>query len=530
MNNKSKFYKDDSALYVHGMLKSNDDIAWQKWEYIDNDHYFFLPSSVDDAKIEVYNSYSDSIYINNVEIKPHKIKSIKYDLNKNYKVKVKNKIYTLKILKSNAEVALYINNDNADLKGTDLITYINSNKKLHASADSMIIDSKGNANRVSIKKIKGRGNSSWRRKKRSYNIAFDKNVSIDNMKSGKKFTLISNYIDNTLSRNRILYDLAYDVGVSYSPDSRYADLYVNNIYKGSYLITEKINVGKNSLINDKDVSFLIELSFVADKDDIYFGTDYGQKVIIKYPDDVDDDIKEYVKSKFDEFYNKLLNNSSDLKNIADIDSIAKFYLINELGKNWDCGVNSLYFVYKKDSKGDYKFYASPVWDFDLTLGNAIGLKYAFEEFGIDDYHDYKNWWCEYRINDGIDFNSNYLMGLIAKNKIINEKAKKIWFSDFVSIFNNYKEHKGKFLRFKDYYNLIKDSYEMNYKAGYVLSEDEWFTPHSLKKASYDYKNHRLIIDNNDTLYDTDFDGKYNYMVDWLLSRVAWISSEYDKSN
>lgn len=311
INNSPRFYKDDNALYVHGVLKNNDNMAWQKWQKVGDEYYFFLPSSADDSKIEVYNSYSNSIYINNIEIKSHKMKSIKYDVNKEYKVNVNKDVYTLKILRSNAEVALYINNEDADGKGTDLITYINTNKKLKASADSVIVDSKGNTNRVSIKKIKGRGNSSWRRKKRSYNITFDKKVSIANMKSGKKYTLISNYIDNTLSRNRILYDLAYDVGVSYSPDSRYTDLYVNNIYQGSYLLTQKIDVGKNSLINDidsisnnkKDFPFLIELSFKVDVDDEYIETDYGQNVIIKYPDVIDSSVKEYVKNKFDEFYN-----------------------------------------------------------------------------------------------------------------------------------------------------------------------------------------------------------------------------------
>ena len=30
-------------------------------------------------------------------------------------------------------------------------------------------------------------------------------------------------------------------------------------------------------------------------------------------------------------------------------------LINELGKNWDSGVSSLYFTYKQDENGDWKF-------------------------------------------------------------------------------------------------------------------------------------------------------------------------------
>ena len=81
---------------------------------------------------------------------------------------------------------------------------------------------------------------------------------------------------------------------------------------------------------------------------------------------------------------------------ADVDSLAKIYLINELGKNWDAGVSSLYFVYKQDSNGQYKFFASPVWDYDNSLGNAVGVESELDSIGVTDYEEYTGWWCMYK--------------------------------------------------------------------------------------------------------------------------------------
>lgn len=64
-------------------------------------------------------------------------------------------------MKSTAESAVYINNDNADGNGTELITYLNRDKSNSASATAAIIDADGTIETADVKKIKGRGNSTW---------------------------------------------------------------------------------------------------------------------------------------------------------------------------------------------------------------------------------------------------------------------------------------------------------------------------------------------------------------------------------
>ena len=47
--------------------------------------------------------------------------------------------------------------------------------------------------------------------------------------------------------------------------------------------------------------------------------------------------KRRTKGKFDAFYNAIKSSSANLADYADVDSVTKIYLINELGKNWDSG-------------------------------------------------------------------------------------------------------------------------------------------------------------------------------------------------
>ena len=65
------------ALYVHAVSGSNDSEAWQAWQcehdedfsaVNPNVNYFFLPTSADSKKVDIYNAYKTSVTVNGVEI------------------------------------------------------------------------------------------------------------------------------------------------------------------------------------------------------------------------------------------------------------------------------------------------------------------------------------------------------------------------------------------------------------------------------------------------------------------------------
>ncbi|MCH5303584.1 MAG: CotH kinase family protein [Ruminococcus sp.] len=554
-------FKTVKALYAHAVSDSADNDAWQEWQSIhDEDYYeantkekyFFLPSSADSEKVDIYNAFSEVVTVNGTEIAPEKTESVSYSENVSYEVKAENTTYKLKFMKSGAEAAIYVNNSNADGNGTDLMSYLNVDKSRDAKATGAIVTPDGKVDNTKIKKIKGRGNTTWMKAKKAYNITYDEKVSIAGMKSSKKYSILANYQDDSLSRNRFLYDLSDAVGMPYASDSRYVDFYVNGYYWGSYQMTEKVEAGKNYVVNDfeeedylnedgtvkEDFPFLCEVDAGATKgEDFFVSISSGVKLTIKSPELGEGDkgyneVSSYVKQKFTEFYNAARTRTADLSPYADVDSLAKLYLVNELGKNWDAGVSSLFFTYRQDENGKFKFYGSPVWDFDNSLGNAVGVSNELRSMGVTDYEEYTGWWCKKKGLSGSSKTSSNIMNRFAQNTPITKRAAEIWFEKFVPAIDHFagvkfsEEINSELYTADEYYKLIEKSAAMNYTSGWLLNTGSWIADHSsLKTATYDGSKKIYAVNKNATKYKNDFKGMYDYCRDWMISRAAWLSKE-----
>lgn len=554
-------FKIKDALYVHAVSNSQDSQAWSAWQSATDgkynevnagEKYFFLPSSADSLKVHIYNAFSSDVSVNGTQIPAGKTASVSYEENKEYPVNVDGKgTFKLTFMKSSAEAAVYVNNSDADGKGTELFEYLSADKSLSAKASGAIVTPDGKIDNTDIKKIKGRGNTTWAKAKKPFNITYSKAVSVAGMNEGKKYSLLANFQDDSLSRNRFLYDLSDAVGMPYASDSRYVDFYINGYYWGSYQMTEKIEVGKKALVNDfeeddylnkdgtvkEDFPFLCEVdSGAKDGEDYYAKLSNGLKITIKAPelsekDKGYDEVKKYVRDKFSAFYDAAKGKLNDLSPYADVDSIAKIYLINELGKNWDSGVSSLFFTYRKDENGKYKFYASPVWDYDNSLGNAVGVISELQYLEVYDYEDYSGWWCKYKGKSGSKTSSN-IMNRFSVNKPVLNRAKEIWFEKFVPAVNHFtgnimnEEINKELYTQQNYYSLIEKSALMNYKSGWLLNTGSWIADHSsLTKAAFNTDNNTYYVNKVSTSYSPDFNGMYNYCCDWLVSRAAWLSKE-----
>ena len=151
-----------------------------------------------------------------------------------------------------------------------------------------------------LKKIKGRGNSSFEASMRiygkyAYNFNLDKKVAlIDGAEKSKKWCLLANNVDHSMMRNTFVYQLADDLGLSYSPETRLVDAYDNGKYLGAFVITEKVEYGGSTLMDDMenldDGNVLANSVFVpgTDPDDEQFLYEFDT-------DDLDDGI---VKNDF----------------------------------------------------------------------------------------------------------------------------------------------------------------------------------------------------------------------------------------
>ena len=104
-----------------------------------------------------------------------------------------------------------------------------------------IIDKDNNKIYSKLESFKGRGNRTWERYKKPYQIKFKDKLDLFGMGNAKTYNLITNTFDGTLARNYIFFDLSKKLGLEYSVDAEPVDLYINNNYMGSYLLTEKIS-------------------------------------------------------------------------------------------------------------------------------------------------------------------------------------------------------------------------------------------------------------------------------------------------
>lgn len=559
---KPSGFAAEQALYVHAVSGSDDTEAWQAWQSVHDEDlnevnstekYFFLPTSAGENSIDVYNGFSNSVTLNGVTIPAGETRAVDYSASQSYSVRADGSTYTLKLMKSNAEAAVYVNNPDADGNGTELSNYLNENKNNKATATGAIVTPDGKIDNTTIKKIKGRGNTSWQKPKKGYNITYDKKVSVAGMEKNKKFSILPNYQDDSLSRNRFLYDLSDAVGMPYASDSRYVDFYINGYYWGSYLMAEKVEAG--SLVTDvsgeeylnedgtvnEDFPFIAEVDASAGGDDYYVTCDGGVKITIKAPE-IDpgqpgyDEVKAYVQSKFNELIKQCRTATrrpaTSIAELMDLESAAKLYLINELGKNWDSGVSSTFLTYKQDENGHYKFYGSPVWDYDNSLGNAVGVDWDLRSMGVSDYQKYDGWWCKFKGKSSSETMSYNIINNLARNKEVLEVAATVWFEEFMPAINHFagKTENGvissELYSAEEYYARIKDSAAMNYTSGWLLNTGSWIAPrNAMKKASFDFFTGDYTLASGQTRYNQTFKGMYDYAVNWMVSRAAWLSSQ-----
>lgn len=250
------------------------------------------------------------------------------------------------------------------------------------AADGTVLEQTG--------KIKVRGNSTSKAAKKPFNIKLDEKEDLFGMGKGKKWCLLANCFDPTLIRNYLAFNFATELGLPFTSESRFVELYVDGIYKGCYLFSEPIETGKTRIdIDPEETSdFLIEFEAYRNEDLVaYITADNGDLRWAvsepEMPDPSDYDNKEkdeaYIadKAAYDkrvEEISKVVNNVVDtikegdikkIRKVIDVDSFAKYYVLNEFFKTCDFNWSSVNFYYT-----DGKLYAGPAWDYDLSTGNV----------------------------------------------------------------------------------------------------------------------------------------------------------------
>ncbi len=229
------------------------------------------------------------------------------------------------------------------------------------------------------------------------------NVSILGLPKENDWVLYAPWIDKSLIRNVLTYDLANRIGM-YSSRTRFVELVIDDEYKGVFVLMEKIKRDKNRVAvtkfeednNDPSAGgYIVRIDswFHHTKgweSDIYQvnGEDracYFQYVYPKY-DDITDNQKEYISEIVHDFERTLDTATPpdiavEISDKIDLKSFADYFILQELSKNPDAYRLSTYF--SKDVDGKIKM--GPMWDHNYCYGNYNPYQNVWEKWEYDNH-------------------------------------------------------------------------------------------------------------------------------------------------
>jgi hypothetical protein len=242
--------------------------------------------------------------------------------------------------------------------------------------------------------IEKRGSTSLGYPKNSYNLETRKasggnwNVSLLGMPLENDWILYGPFIDRSLMRDVLIYRLSNAMGL-YAPRSRFCELVLNGEYRGVYVLLEKIKRDKNrvnvaELHPDETRGDSLTGGYILKIDKEEPGPKPGFNSSIqpslKYqyhypdPDSLAPEQETYIHNFIDAFEATMngpafADPEEGYPKWLDMDSFVDYFILQEISKNVDGYRLSTFLSKEKDSDGG-KLLAGPVWDFNITFGNA----------------------------------------------------------------------------------------------------------------------------------------------------------------
>ena len=257
--------------------------------------------------------------------------------------------------------------------------------------------------------IRGRGNSTWLEPKKPYALKLNNKTEIMGMPKHKRWVLIANYLDNSFLKNHMAFYLSEKFEMDYTVRGEFVNLVFNGVYRGLYWLGEAIKVdkkrvniydGEDGMDDEDDKDFLIEMDSHYDEVVKFHSSIRNMPYMVKnddyfYDEDNNNEMTSGGIARLERFQKKIAalenllypdyNTNDDCqantnncsapdeayKDIIDVESWAKFWLINEVMDNTELNEpKSAYFSYQNKKEGDV-FKAGPVWDFDAGATKAL---------------------------------------------------------------------------------------------------------------------------------------------------------------
>ena len=393
---------------------------------------------------------------------------------------------TFRVMQASAIPTMYLTSSDA-AQGRD---WVDASKSNAATGTMNLIGADGApVYSGELKQIKARGNSTFTyTPKKSYQIKLaEPSDLLGKQEQVKTWVLLASYFDATQMHDKMVKDLATELGLAYTASCDWVNLYYDGVYRGIYLLSEKNSVGETSVaITDmeqayeqlnggygtdmttalaensygqqyqytKDLKepenitggYLIELNHDMWDEASGFKTRQGVAFNVKSPEWCGDSAMKYISEYYQAFEDAVYAtddtgaytgyNASTEKyfyDYVDMDSLVKVFLLQELALNCDGFISSVYFY--KDADG--KMFAGPIWDQDMTFGTGWTKTNAAD---IEDYH--------------------YLAKALIQIPAFKTAVVEYYSSTFAPAVREWLGNNGTIAH---QYSLLKDSAAMNYK-------------------------------------------------------------------
>lgn len=265
--------------------------------------------------------------------------------------------------------------------------------------------------------FRGRGNASWTKfAQRSYMIKLaEKESLIDGAVKARRWVLISNFMDYSMMRNPVAQCIAKRLdGMEFGIGQQPVDVFINGVYEGVYILSEKIEEGKGKVnlfsnaedypydpakavrygdledsekmaartVENDDVAFFFEAGYDLYESHTYgldqFITRHSTTLILQYPEfTVANNPEALAIQNYLNEMEKAFLSKENIFDYIDKDSWVDWFITMEITNNTDSSFCRSTFFYKRPGE---KVMLGPVWDFDMAYGN----------YGLED-NSYSSW-------------------------------------------------------------------------------------------------------------------------------------------
>ena len=334
----------------------------------------------------------------------------------------------------------------------------------------------------------------------------NRKVSLLGMPEEHNWVLHGPFSDKTLMRNAYSYSLGSDIG-HYSPRTRFIELFMHKgtgpvkqeHYHGVYVLTERIKIAPGRVEIEELEPYHnsypeVTGGYIFKKDRLGPGetglfTERESHFAFDSPGEFEITPAQwsYLKNYLDSLESVLFSNDfndpqTGYSNFIDARSFIDMHLITELTKEID-GYRLSTFFYK-DRNG--KVHLGPLWDFNLSLGNANYLEGWNPQgwyYPLISENQYMHGW----------FNRLFL------DESFSDQYNRRYRSLRQTAFSN-----GNMLgKVMEYYNLLNEAQERNYERWDILGT--WIWPNYYIGQTW-----------NDEVF---------WMMDWIEARLAWMDTQ-----